>query len=175
MPKDSKIIFSNRWIKLKERLVRTGGKLLKYYLVERPDYVAVAPVFKNKILLISQQRYGANKVIKNIPMGFLEKGENPKKAAQREMEEETGIKVKKADLKNLGEFYIAPSFTSIKGYLFMARCQSAEFKTNFPAEEGHEFRDIMWYPINSLTNTDEIDLTTQLAIAIIKGKLTQKG
>jgi len=168
-----KVIFSNRWIKLKEKGVRVGKKSLKYYLVERPNYVAIAPVFKNKIILISQQRFGADKIIKNIPMGLLKKGENPKGAAQRELEEETGIKVKKNDLKSLGEFYIAPSFTCIKGHLFMARCRNAKIKTNFTPEEKHEVISIDWHPIDSLLNTDEIDLTTQLAIAIIKNKLAR--
>lgn len=173
--KDQKIIFSNQWMKLKEKIVRTGSKSLKYYLVERPNYVAIAPVFKNKIILISQQRFGADKVIKNIPMGLLEKGEDPKKAAQRELEEETGIKAKKDDLEKLGEFYIAPSFTSIKGHLFIAHCHNERIKTDFSDEEKHEVRDINWYPINSLSNTDEIDLTTQLVIAIIRGKLADRN
>ena len=169
--KNQKIIFYNKWMKLKEKSVKIGRKSLKYYVVERPDYVAVAPIFQNKILLITQMRYGADKVIKNIPMGILQKGEKPKKAAQRELEEETGIMVKGKDLKYLGSFYIAPSFTPIKGHLFMVNCQNSSFKSKFPAEEGHEFMKIKWYSFNSLPSTDELDLTSQLAVAKIRERL----
>lgn len=171
MSKYQKIILNNQWMRVKERIIQIGRKTSKYYLVERPNYVAIAPIFQSKILLVSQQRFGANKVIKNIPMGIIRKAEDPKKAAQRELKEETGIRVKKDDLKNLGEFFIAPSFTSIKGYLFMVYCRDDKIKANFSAEEKHEVRDINWYHINSLPNTDELDLTTQLAIAVIKRKL----
>ena len=160
---------------MKERSVRIGRKPLKYYVVERPDYVAVAPIFQNKILLITQMRYGAGKIIKNIPMGILQKEEKPKKAAQRELEEETGIIVKEKDLKYLGNFYVAPSFTPIKGHLFMVNCQNSSFKGKFPVEEGHEFMEIKWYSLNSLPSTDELDLTSQLAIAKVGQILTKKG
>lgn len=175
MMKYQKTIFNNRWIRLKERIVQTDRKSLKYYLIEKPNYVAIALVFQNKILLISQQRYGVDKVIKNIPMGIIKRDENPKKAAQRELKEETGIKVKKEDLETIGEFYIAPSFASIKGYLFVVYCRNDKIKANFSAEEKHEIRDMKWYHINSLPNTNELDLTTQLAIAIIKNKLAHRN
>jgi len=175
MKKNIKTIFFNQWIKIKERTIQKGSKSLKYYLVEKPDYVAIAPIFQNNILLISQQRFGADKVIKNIPMGVIERDEHPKKAAQRELKEETGIKVKRDDLEFLGEFYIAPSFTSIKGYLFMVRCHNNKIKANFSTDEEHEIRDINWYHINSLLSTEEFDLTTQLAIAIVKEKLVRRN
>ena len=173
--KNQKIIFQNKWMKLKEKGVKIGSKSLKYYVVERPDYVAVAPIFQNKILLITQMRHGADKIIKNIPMGILQKGEKLKKAAQWELEEETGIKIKEADLKHLGSFYIAPSFTPIKGHLFMVNCRNLSFKNRFPDEEGHEFMEIKWYSMDSLPNTNELDLTSQLAIAKVRQILTKEG
>jgi ADP-ribose pyrophosphatase len=168
----NKIIFQNKWMALKEKEIKVKNEILKYYIVERPDYVAIAPVYQDKILMIEQMRYGADKVIKNIPMGLLKKGENPKAAAQRELLEETGIKIQEKDLKYLGNFYIAPSFTPIKGYLFMAKCSNLSVKSKFPKEEGHEFVEIKWYSLDSLQNNEEIDLTTQLAIAKIEQILT---
>lgn len=171
MSRYQKTLFHNKWITLKERIIKADNKSLKYYLVEKSDYVAIAPVFQNKMLLISQHRFGADKIIKNIPMGIIRRAEDPKKAAQRELEEEAGIKVKKEDLVYLGEFYIAPSFASIKGHLFMIQCFNDRIKPNFSAEEKHEIVDINWYHINSLSNTDEFDLTTQLALAMVKRRV----
>ena len=173
--KNEKTIFSNKYIALKEKTVRTGNKNLKYYLVEKPDYVAIAPIYKDKILLITQHRYGPDKNIKNIPMGLIKKGEDLYQAAKRELFEETGISVATNNLKYLSSFYIAPSFTKIKGHLFHAECKNNILKPNFKVDEKHEVVNMQWVPINKIKKTDEIDLTTQLAITIISSKSINKG
>lgn len=40
----------------------------------------------------------------DLPKGHIDKGETAKEAAVRELREETGIKAKESDLKDLGEF-----------------------------------------------------------------------
>lgn len=165
-----KVIFANKWIKLVEKEIKVGSKNLKYYLIEKPDYVAVAPIFKNKILLISQKRYGANKIIKNIPMGILEKNESPKAAAQRELFEETGIRVSQKDFIHLGSFYIAPSFTPIKCYLFGIKCENDDISQISDDQEKHEFIKTEWVDMSKLKSASDIDMTTWLAIERMKNQ-----
>lgn len=165
-----KVIFANKWIKLVEKELKVGDKNKRYYLVEKPDYVAIAPVFKGKILLISQKRYGVNKAIRNIPMGILENNEKPKVAAQRELLEESGIKVGKKDLISLGNFYIAPSFTPIKCYLFGIKCENDDISQISDDQEKHEFIKTEWVDMSKLKSASDIDMTTWLAIERMKNQ-----
>lgn len=165
-----KVIFANKWIKLIEKEISAGDKKLKYYLVERPDYVAIAPIFEDKILILHQKRFGAGKIIKNIPMGILGKGESPKAAAQRELFEETGIRMNKKDFIHLGSYYIAPSFTPIKCYLYAVECISDAINESSDMQEKHEIIKIEWIDIKKLESADDIDMTTRLAIAMINNK-----
>lgn len=165
-----KVIFSNKWIKLVEKEINAGDKKLKYYLIEKPDYVAIAPIFEDKVLILHQKRFGAGKIIKNIPMGILDKGESPKVAAQRELFEETGIRVSKKEIVSLGSSHISPSFTTIKCYLYMVRCKNDKFAFTSDIEEKHEIIKIEWVNIKEIESADDIDMTTRLAIAIINNK-----
>ena len=165
-----KVIFSNKWIKLIEKEISVGNKKLKYYLVDKPDYVAIAPVYKNKVLILWQKRYGANKVIKNIPMGILSEGESPKVAVQRELFEETGIHVSRKEIVSLGSSHVSPSFTTIKCYLYMVKCRNNKTALISDIEEKHEIVKTEWIDIKKLESADDIDMTTRLAIAMINKK-----
>lgn len=66
---------------------------------------AIAPVHNNKMILVGQYRKALEKFIFEIPAGKLEKGEekDPKAAALRELEEETGYLAQ--DLTEITAFY----------------------------------------------------------------------
>jgi ADP-ribose pyrophosphatase len=53
-----------------------------------------------------------------FPAGKLEPGENPKDAAGRELEEETGYRA--GSLRKLGEFFTSPGFTDELMRVFVA-------------------------------------------------------
>jgi ADP-ribose pyrophosphatase len=67
--------------------------------------------------MIDIYRYPADYVSREIPSGFVEQDEDPRAAALRELEEETGYKTRR--LTNLGWFY--PWTRSIqRAHLFLA-------------------------------------------------------
>ena len=54
-----------------------------------------------------------------MPAGMIEKDEDPKEAARRELEEETGIKAKK--IEYLTSCYPSAGYTNEKIYIYLAR------------------------------------------------------
>lgn len=72
-----------------------GRVMPNYYVMEFPEWVNIVPVTEdNKIVLVEQYRHANNEVCIEIPGGSTDpqgdKSEEPKKAAVRELIEETG-------------------------------------------------------------------------------------
>ncbi len=70
------------------------------------------------VTFVRQFRYAYDKVLLEIPAGKLEKGEDPKKAAERELQEETGLVAK--ELISLGEMYPSSGYTDEVIYMYLA-------------------------------------------------------
>lgn len=94
-------------------------KKWKINILEFPKTVGILPLLeKNKIVLVKQYRFPARKELWEIPAGKLERNEDPKKGAERELKEETGFEAKK--LEKIAEFYPSPGYSSEYMYLFRA-------------------------------------------------------
>ncbi len=84
-----------------------GGTAVRE-VVEHNGGSAILCEKDGKILLERQYRYAVGKELIEVPAGKLEKGEDPMKAALRELEEECGIKAEKAEL--LFTVYPTPAY-----------------------------------------------------------------
>jgi ADP-ribose pyrophosphatase len=92
-----KTVFTGKVFKIHQRTVTlpTGEKKLFEYC-ERPTSVTILAFDKhNKLLLIREHRHNSQKKVWFLPAGKLEKkNDTPKKAALRELREETGYTAK---------------------------------------------------------------------------------
>lgn len=115
---------------------RTGADV-EDYLVVRPRHsggdmvtgVSVLPIFQGAVMLLRSYRYPIARWVLEIPRGFLDKNESPRKAALRELREETGLTCAAAALMPLG--YCAPEAGLLAGRvaLFAAlQCRRMEKK-----------------------------------------------
>lgn len=80
---------------------------------ERPDGMAIYSLYgpkKDKVVLIRQYRYALDDYIYEFPAGLVEAGEDAKKAAIREMKEETGLTFHPIEVP---EYFEKPFYTTV--------------------------------------------------------------
>ena len=87
-------------------------------VVEHPGGAAVLYAEAEKVLLVRQFRYAYGEELWEIPAGKLEKGEDPRLAAARELEEETGQSAGRLELWFV--LYPTPGYTNEKIYIYRA-------------------------------------------------------
>jgi ADP-ribose pyrophosphatase len=113
-------IFSGRVISLQvEEVELPNGKTSKREIIKHPGAVAVIALTDDeKIVMVEQYRKALERNIIEIPAGKLEKGEEPKGCAIRELEEETGYECNKIEW--LISFYTSPGFADELVHLYVA-------------------------------------------------------
>lgn len=89
-----KKIFKGRVLSVSVYKLSIGGRKVTREVIEHPGAAAMIAIEDGKLLLVKQHRYPHGFVLE-IPAGTLNKGENPRKCAFRELKEETGYAAKK--------------------------------------------------------------------------------
>lgn len=103
---------------LEERTFTVNGEPHRYTILDHPGSVGVLAVQEGRLCLIRQFRPGANQALWEIPAGTLEQGERPEECARRELEEEAGMVAQ--ELERLGEFFLAPGYSTELMHVFLA-------------------------------------------------------
>jgi len=117
----SKKVFKSRNFTLYDDLVKLpNGKEYHYYVSSKKGRaVTVLPIDEKGCVLISKEfRYPVNEVIYQSVGGGIEKGETPRRAAERELQEETGYQANKFTL--LGTIYGNPGRSGTVFYMYLA-------------------------------------------------------
>ena len=96
-----------------------NGKPCKREVVEHSGGAAVLCVREGKISLVKQFRYAYGETLYEIPAGKLNEGEDPRLAAMRELEEETGLIA--SELVLMFVLYPSPGYTNEKIYIYEAK------------------------------------------------------
>lgn len=139
-------IFHGRIVDLHVDTVRLpNGHLTTREVIDHPGGVAVVAIDENNnVLTVKQFRYVFGRVLEEIPAGKLERGEDPRDAALRELAEETGAMCEK--LTPLGEIYASPGGFGEVLHLYMA--EGLTFGAQHPDED--EFIDFERVPFDDL-------------------------
>lgn len=117
--KSSKKVYDNFYLKVWEDVLDLAGKEKLYIRARRPDYCTIVPFTPDgKILAIKSYRHLVDSWQVEAPSGYIEKGETPRHAAIRELEEETGYRAKK--VVNLGSYTLDYSMFAQTGNVFAA-------------------------------------------------------
>ncbi len=114
------VVFESRVFRVERVEVcdRDGATRLRD-VVRHPGAVTVIPVLDDgSIVLIRNHRFSLRRWIVEFCAGKLEAGEDPRAAAFRELEEETGYRA--ANLVALGTFYTSPGFCDERMRVFVA-------------------------------------------------------
>ena len=145
---ESKEIYSSHFITLKEeKLERPDGKIVTpYYAIERPDVVYVIALTKNiEIVLVYQYKNGIKDLVLELPAGFVDKGESPKEAAERELLEETGYSGK--DFTKIGGFNSGAGLSRNTNYFYVVKDVEKISEQNL--DENEEI-DVKVFPFNKI-------------------------
>jgi 8-oxo-dGTP pyrophosphatase MutT (NUDIX family) len=117
----TRIAYENRWLRLREdRVRRLDGSDGLYGVVERSDFVIVAPLQDGRLTLVEQYRYPVRQRLWEMPMGLWEQapGTDPHTLAAAELREETGLVA--ARLDRIGTLFQGAGYCNQKGHLFLA-------------------------------------------------------
>jgi 8-oxo-dGTP pyrophosphatase MutT (NUDIX family) len=116
----SKQVYDNAWISVREdAVIRPGGEQGIYGVVHFKNIaIGILAVEDDFIYLVGQYRYPLEQYSWEIPEGGCAEGEDPLAAAQRELEEETGLRADRWE--KLGESHLSNSVSDEQAIWYLA-------------------------------------------------------
>lgn len=112
----SKRVYSGAVSMRKDRF-SINNRIVEKEIVEHQPSVGILPIVDGSVILITQYRHATGKTLLEIPAGKIEKGETPRQAAAREMDEEIGYR---GTLTPFLKWYLAPGYDTELMHLFIA-------------------------------------------------------
>ncbi len=102
-----------------DRVKIPGNREANIDIVSHAAAVTILPLDEeDNILFIRQYRHAAGEEILELPAGVIDKYEHQEECAIRELREETGMTAK--NIFPLGEFYLAPGYSTEYMYVYFA-------------------------------------------------------
>jgi ADP-ribose pyrophosphatase len=116
----SEIVYQGKVFDVRSDEVRNpDGRMMQVDVIQHGGAVVLLPIDEKKRLwLVRQYRHPITESLLELPAGTIEPGEEPETCAYRECREEIGMAPGR--LTKLGEFYLAPGYSSEKAILFLA-------------------------------------------------------
>jgi 8-oxo-dGTP pyrophosphatase MutT (NUDIX family) len=113
-------VYDNPWITVREdQVLRPDGQPGIYGVVHYKNIaVGVLAIEEDHVYLVGQYRYPLERYSWEIPEGGCPEGEEPLRAAQRELREETGLEARR--WQRLGEAYLSNSVADEYAVWFLA-------------------------------------------------------
>ncbi len=151
----SKTLYNGRVLRVKlDRIIEPGNIEASREVIEHRGSVVILPHLPNgRILLVRQFRYPAGRALWELVAGSLEEGESVKRAARRELLEETGYRAR--SIKPLLSFYSSPGFLTERMHLVEAR-DLTYIGANPEADERIETREFTAKEIQKLLADKEL-------------------
>ena len=117
----SETIFDGRILHVRrDTVLLPNGHQSTREVVDHPGGVGILALDdQNRVLIVSQFRYPYGEILREIPAGKLEYGEDPAEAARRELREETGAVA--GSFQSLGELYPSPGYCGEIIRIYLAR------------------------------------------------------
>jgi len=117
---NSEIIYEGKAFGVRrDELIEPTGVRTVREVVTHPGSVVVLPVLPDgRIVMVRQYRHACRQYLWELVAGGMERGENPKKGAERELLEETGYRAKKISV--FLDMFPTPGFLEERMYLLLA-------------------------------------------------------
>jgi ADP-ribose pyrophosphatase len=143
-----------------------------YYVLERPDAALVFPLTgEGEVVLVRQYRPAIGRIELGLPAGLVEEGEEPEKAARRELLEETGYAGGEWEL--LGVVASSPSLKDNWAHLYLARGVSRD---GSPQPDEYERVEVVLVPVGELlSKIADGEIVSSSGVAAILFALNKLG
>jgi ADP-ribose pyrophosphatase len=117
----SEVLLQGRVFKIRRDTLKTpDGKETNYEIIEHGGSVVLVPIDEEgNLLLVRQYRHATGRDLLELPAGTRDGEEPYEECAARELREETGMQA--GSLQRVGEFYLAPGYSSEFMAVFLAR------------------------------------------------------
>ena len=162
---DSKIMYENRWITVREdRVLNPGGSENSYgHIHFKNRAIAIVPLDEDRnTWIVGQERYTLGAYSWEVPMGGAESDETPLAAAKRELKEETGLTAR--IWTEIMHLHLSNSITDEEGFVFIAE-DLDESEPEFDETEILEIRKLPLGDALKMVNRGEI--TDAISVAAI--------
>ncbi|WP_273072537.1 NUDIX domain-containing protein [Alteromonas australica] len=119
---DSKIVYKNKWLTLREdKIRRKSGREGIYGVVEKPDFAIILPIERDTVYMVEQYRYTIKKRQLELPQGAWESDPDadPAQLAAGELKEETGLSAR--EMIYVGYQYLAYGFCDQGYHIYIAK------------------------------------------------------
>ena len=158
-----KLAYKGKRIQVEELEYLDGDKVIYREHVKAGDAVEILAITEdNKIVMIQEPRTPIGKIILDLPAGMIEEGEEPVKAAIRELEEETGYLA--TNMEFLREYHPSVGYSNEKIKVYLATNLN-ETKQNLDEEEDIKVIEVpIDEVIQMLNNNDFITASSTIAI-----------
>ena len=173
----SRIAYENRWLRLREDIIRRpDGSDGLYGVVERGDFVVVAAMGEDAgqpwLAMVQQYRYPIRQLLWELPMGMWEEepGATPEAIAAGELREETGLVAR--TLRHAGTLFQGAGYSNQKGHVFLATGLVQKEPRPEATEQDMICRHILLTDVEEMIRDGRI--TCMVSIAAI-GMLRLKG
>lgn len=168
----SRIAYENQWLRLREDIVRRqDGSEGLYGVVERSDFVVVAPWQDGRLTLVEQYRYPVHRRLWELPMGTWEQAPStdPALLAAAELQEETGLLA--GSMVRAGELLQGPGYCNQIGHVFLATDLTAGPVAREASEQGMICRAFTMAEIDAMIcDGTLIDGMTLAGLALLRAK-----
>jgi ADP-ribose pyrophosphatase len=140
----TKTVFEGRVVRRGiESLTLPNGEPLELEIVRHPGGAAVVALDANeRVCLLRQFRHAADGWLWELPAGKLEKDEEPRATAARELAEEAGLRA--GEWRKLGAVLMTPGFCDETIHLYLA----GQLTPVAAQPERHELIEIHWIPFS---------------------------
>jgi ADP-ribose pyrophosphatase len=169
----SERIYEGRILNLrKDKVTVKNGQTSWREIVEHNGGVALAAVTpEGKMVMVRQYRKAAEKAILEAPAGKIEKGEDHRLTAERELKEETGYTAGK--IQFITSFYTSIGYSTEVIYLYLAT-DLTPGETDF---DENESIDVLEYELPELKNMvlrGEIEDAKTIAAILLTESIMEK-
>lgn len=170
---DKRLVYENRWMRVREdKIRRRDGTDGIYGVIEKPDFVVIAPVEDDgHVHLVEQFRYPVGARYWELPQGTYaeESGASPLEMARNELREETGLSA--SHVEHAGYLFQAYGYATQGFHLFLAKglCQGEPSRE--PEEQDLVSKSFELPVVEKMIREGEItDATTVSAFGLLRLK-----